>query len=95
MQVFVNANINDIYSTSYKTDEGEIKNAYNLEIRNKDSRSKYDRYYTLNIDSEAWTRLNLDKDKDKYISKNCEILCRLGQYQNNTFITVVNLVAKN
>lgn len=75
--------INDIFSSEYKTKDGLEKTSYQLEIRNPQPRSSYDRYYRLNIDADCWTMLDLDNKANDYIGKKCKIDASMSQFQNN------------
>lgn len=91
MKFYTEVKVNDLYEYSYELKDGTKGNALNLEIANPETRTKYDRYVTFNIDKELWNRLQLstDNNKAKYIGKNCELVCNVVPYQN-LFRVVVN-----
>lgn len=83
--------INDIFSSEYRTKDGIEKTSYQLEIRNPQPRSSYDRYYRLNIDTLAWETLDLDNKAKDFIGKKCKLTGNMTQFQNSFNVWIDSL----
>jgi len=86
--------INDIYSNVGKDKQGEEKTYTSIEIKNYDSKSAFDRYYRLNIDSTLADAIDLVAKKSQFVGKKCRLDCQMSQYQGtfNLFVFGVSLV---
>jgi len=86
------AYVNAIYSATYKDVSGNQKISYNLEVFNPEYTGKFDRYLTLTIDRDCWTRLKLDDSRKTLERKELNLICSIRPYKVGVGLIVLDIL---
>lgn len=91
MIVIVEAIVDAIYASEYKDKEGNEKLSYNIEIRNPEFTSRYNRLYSLGVDKDCWKKLDLVNEGKNFEGQKCQLTCSMTQFRGQFNLYVSNI----